>query len=162
MWRGIAAAAAVFAIALPGAAQAQGPPGQGSAAGADGVDDPYFPQEGNSGYDVRNYDLTLGYDPATDHLDGLALIKARATQTLGSFHLDLQGLEVHSVRVNDVPAPFTRDGTWTSSSRPGSTPRRSAPAGRSGGVRGGPPPCTPSVLSLPLSNSGPFHLLREA
>ena len=110
MSRGIAAAAAVFAIALPGAAQAQGPPGQASTPGAAGVDDPYFPNEGNGGYDVRNYDLTLGYDPATDHLDGLALIKARATQTLGSFHLDLQGLDVHSVRVNDVPAQFTRDG----------------------------------------------------
>ena len=110
MSRGIAAAAAVFAIALPGAAQAQGPPGQASAPGAAGVGDPYFPNEGNGGYDVRNYDLTLGYDPATDHLDGLALIKARATQTLGSFHLDLQGLDVHSVRVNEVAAQFTRDG----------------------------------------------------
>jgi len=53
-----------------GAAQAQGPPGQASTPGAAGVDDPYFPNEGNGGYDVRNYDLTLGYDPATDHLDG--------------------------------------------------------------------------------------------
>ena len=110
MSRGIAAAAAVFAIALPGVAQAQGPPGQASTPGAPGVGDPYFPEEGNGGYDVRNYDLSLGYDPATDHLDGLVLIKARATQTLGSFHLDLKGLEVHSVRVNDVPAQFTRDG----------------------------------------------------
>src|SRR5215218_2388972 len=110
MSRGIAAAAAVFAIALPGAAQAQGPPGQASTPGAAGVGDPYFPAEGNGGYDVRNHDLTLGYDPATDHLDGLVLITARATQTLGSFHLDLQGLDVHSVRVNDVEAQFTRDG----------------------------------------------------
>src|SRR5215218_285327 len=110
MSRGIAAAAAVFAIALPGAAQAQGPPGQASTPGAAGVGDPYFPAEGNGGYDVRNHDLTLGYDSATDHLGGLALITARATQTLGSFHLDLQGLDVHSVRVNDVAAQFTRDG----------------------------------------------------
>lgn len=65
MSRGIAAAAAVFAIALPGAAQAQGPPGQASTPGAAGVDDPYSPDEGNGGCDVRNYDLTLGYDPAT-------------------------------------------------------------------------------------------------
>ena len=92
--RGIAATAAVFAIALPGAAQAAtgtgadasdpsvaqleraarsgGPPGQDSVPGAAGVGDPYFPNEGNGGYDVRTYDLTLGYDPATDHLDGLA------------------------------------------------------------------------------------------
>jgi len=92
MSRGIAAAAAVFAIALPGVAQA-GPPGQASTPGAPGVGDPYFPEEGNGGYDVRNYDLSLGYDPATDHLDGLALIKARATQTLGSDTVRLIGAQ---------------------------------------------------------------------
>ena len=27
--------------------------------------DPYFPAAGNRGYDVRNYDLTLDYTPAT-------------------------------------------------------------------------------------------------
>ena len=130
--RGIAAAAAVFAFALPGAAQAASgtgahasdpsaaqleraarataPPGQDAVPGAAGVGDPYFPNEGNGGYDVRTYDLTLGYDPATDQLDGLARIKARATQSLGSFHLDLQGLDVHSVTVDDNPAQFTRDG----------------------------------------------------
>ena len=37
---------------------------------APGVGDPYFPLEGNGGYDARHYDLTLGYDPATDRLDG--------------------------------------------------------------------------------------------
>ena len=103
----IAAVAAIFAFAAPGAAAAAGTP---PAPGAAGVDDPYFPNEGNGGYDVRSYDLTLGYDPETDHLDGLARIKARATQSLSSFHLDLQGLDVHAVRVNDNPAPFTRDG----------------------------------------------------
>ena len=36
------------------------------------------------------------------------------------------------------------------------------PAGSSGGVRGGSLPRVPPVLSLPLSNSWPFHLLREA
>src|SRR4051794_24538709 len=103
MSRGIAAAVAVFAIALPGAAQAKDPPGQVSTPGAAGVGDPYFPEEGNGGYDVRNYDLSLGYDPATDHLDGLALITARATQTLGSFHLDLKGLDVHSCASTTCP-----------------------------------------------------------
>src|SRR3954469_21808050 len=72
--RGIAAAvAAFFVLAAPAAAQAPG-----GTPGADGVGDPYFPQEGNGGYDVRNYDLTLGYDPESDHLDGLARIRAQA------------------------------------------------------------------------------------
>jgi aminopeptidase N len=127
--RGIAAfAAAAFVFALPGAAQAAigtgadasdpsvaqlehaAAPGQDSTPGADGIGDPYFPQEGNGGYDVRNYDLTLKYDPDSDHLDGLARIRARATQSLSSFHLDLQGLTVNGVTVNDNPAQFTRDG----------------------------------------------------
>ncbi len=33
-------------------------------AGSDGLGDPFFPQAGNGGYDVRHYSLDLGYDPA--------------------------------------------------------------------------------------------------
>ncbi len=36
--------------------------------GAAGIGDPYFPMDGNGGYDVKAYDLELGYDPATDVL----------------------------------------------------------------------------------------------
>ena len=39
--------------------------------GAAGIGDPYFPLEGNGGYDVRHYDLTFSYDPATDRLDAV-------------------------------------------------------------------------------------------
>jgi Peptidase M1 N-terminal domain len=78
--------------------------------GAAGVGDPYFPLEGNGGYDVRHYDLSFSYDPATDRLDGTMAIRARATQDLSRFDLDLQQLEVSAVRVNDEPAGFTRDG----------------------------------------------------
>jgi len=52
------------------------------------VGDPYFPLDGNGGYDVGHYLLDLGYDPATDVLHGRALIVARATQSLSSFNLD--------------------------------------------------------------------------
>jgi hypothetical protein len=45
----------------------------------------------NGGYDVRSYDLEVTYDPATDVLDGRAEIRARATQSLCSFNLDLDG-----------------------------------------------------------------------
>ena len=68
--------------------------------GADGVGDPYFPQDGNGGYLVDAYDLDLGYDPATDVLTGTATVDARATQALSSFHLDLQGLQLRSVTVD--------------------------------------------------------------
>ena len=40
--------------------------------GAPGIGDPYFPLDGNGGYDVAHYDLDFEYDPATDVLRGLA------------------------------------------------------------------------------------------
>jgi len=79
-------------------------------AGAPGTGDPYFPQLGNGGYDVRHYGLDISYNPATDRLDGRAAVTARATQPLSSFDLDLQQLTVTSVAVGGRPAAFTRDG----------------------------------------------------
>lgn len=78
--------------------------------GAAGAGDPYFPLDGNGGYDVRRYHLELKYDPATDLLEGRATISAKATQNLSSFNLDLVGLTVHSVAVNKREAFFIRDG----------------------------------------------------
>jgi aminopeptidase N len=89
------------------AVRAGGPAGE---PGAAGVGDPYFPLEGNGGYDVRHYDLSFSYDPATDRLDGTMVIRARATQDLSRFDHDLQQLDVSAVRVNDEPAGFSRDG----------------------------------------------------
>jgi aminopeptidase N len=78
--------------------------------GAAGAGDAYFPLDGNGGYDVKHYDLALQYDPATDQLEGRAKIRAKATQNLSSFNLDLVGLIVHSVTVDGRPTPFARDG----------------------------------------------------
>ncbi|MGH3389878.1 MAG: M1 family metallopeptidase [Actinomadura sp.] len=79
-------------------------------AGAPGLGDPYFPLEGNGGYDVRHYGLTFSYDPATDRLDGTAVITARATQNLSRFDLDLKQLDVRAVTVDGRAATFTRRG----------------------------------------------------
>ena len=78
--------------------------------GAPGVGDPYFPLDGNGGYDTRHYLLDVAYDPETDVLDGTAVITARATQNLSSFNLDLVGLEVRDVTVNGRDATWNRDG----------------------------------------------------
>ncbi|MCW8102951.1 M1 family metallopeptidase [Streptomyces tauricus] len=78
--------------------------------GADGVGDPYFPQLGNGGFDVRHYGLDVAYNPDTDRLDGRTTITARATQNLSSFNLDLQKLEVTKIEVNSRRARFTREG----------------------------------------------------
>jgi aminopeptidase N len=78
--------------------------------GAPGLGDPFFPQAGNGGYDVGNYALTLGYDPATKILDGRAVITARATQDLSRFDLDLRGFDIPRLTVNGRAAAFARDG----------------------------------------------------
>src|SRR5262245_16499766 len=91
----VALVSAVLAIG-PGVASAGWGSGSGSP-GAPGAGDPYFPLDGNGGYDVSHYDLDVTYDPDTDVLDGEATIRARATQNLSSFNLDLQGLTVHSI-----------------------------------------------------------------
>ncbi|MEU0119262.1 M1 family metallopeptidase [Streptomyces bobili] len=78
--------------------------------GTPGVGDPYFPLAGNGGYHVDHYGLTLRYDPATRHLDGKAVLTARATQALTRFDLDLNGLKVTALTVDHVKAGHRRDG----------------------------------------------------
>ena len=102
---GLIVAAAVLALA-PGTAQAQ----EVYTPGAPGVGDPYFPLDGNGGYDVDHYGLEIAYDPRTDVLTGTATISALATQNLSSFNLDLDGLTVRSIRVDGRPADWSRDG----------------------------------------------------
>ena len=127
MRRGLAAgiAAAGAAGVLGGMAiagfgvQATAPPGTKVVAvappstcvnGAKEIGDTYYPGIGNGGYDVTHYDLNVKYDVHTRLLDGKARITAAATQNLCRFNIDLRGLTVTSVKVNDAPATFTRDG----------------------------------------------------
>jgi hypothetical protein len=77
--------------------------------GAPGIGDPYYPLDGNGGYDVAHYDLAVGYAPDTDVLKGVATISARATQDLSAFNLDFVGLTVRSVQVDGRSAPWSRD-----------------------------------------------------
>ncbi len=101
-------ATALLGVALlPGASVAAGP---SFGPGAPGAGDPYYPLDGNGGYDVQHYDLDLRYDPQTDVLDGIATITARATQNLSRFDLDLVGLNVRSARVDGRKAAWARDG----------------------------------------------------
>ena len=78
--------------------------------GAAGIGDPYFPKDGNGGYDVKHYNLKLRYNPRTDRLSGVASIRARATQSLSRFNLDLNGLKVKAVRVNGASTKWRRSG----------------------------------------------------
>jgi aminopeptidase N len=77
--------------------------------GEPGIGDPYFPRDGNGGYDVAHYDLDVQYDPATDVLTGAAAIDAVTTQNLSSFNLDFEGMTVGSISVDGQDATWTRD-----------------------------------------------------
>ncbi|WP_019630013.1 M1 family metallopeptidase [Actinomadura atramentaria] len=85
---------------------AAGPGGQVS------VGDPYTPGDGNGGYDVQHYKLTLNITPgAAKELDATAEITAKATERMNRFDLDLTGLDVSAVTVDGAPARNVRDGS---------------------------------------------------
>ena len=104
-----AIALVLLGLTTPAAADGSGGRATGTP-GAPGLGDPYYPLDGNGGYDVRHYELDLRYDPATDVLAGVARIEARALQDLSRFHLDLEGLDVRAVVVDGHQAAWDRDG----------------------------------------------------
>jgi hypothetical protein len=112
MFRKFAVVAAVSTClaAWPAAALAGGHTVKQFGPGAPGLGDPYFPLDGNGGYDAQHYNLAVAYDPATDVLRGVAEIRARATQNLSRFNLDLHGLTVRSIQVDGRRARWSRDG----------------------------------------------------
>lgn len=117
---GLAVLGGLLAAAAPAAADRY-------VAGAPGAGDPFFPNAGNGGYDVRHYSLDLDYDQPANRLDGKVTIHARATQGLYRFNLDLRDfLTVARVSVNGRAASFTHAGQELSI-----TPRqRLKPGGR--------------------------------
>jgi aminopeptidase N len=101
-------AAVLGALLAPASAHAFDRPSPGSA----GIGDRLFPTLGNGGYDVQHYDLDLRYATSapSQGIDGTVTILAVATQSLSRFDLDFAGDSVGAVRVNGLPARFTRDG----------------------------------------------------
>lgn len=81
-----------------------------STIGAAGAGDPYFPLDGNGGYDVAAYTIRDRYHFDTHVLSGRTAIQAHATQVLTRFDLDLL-LTPRSVRVNGVAAHFRKAST---------------------------------------------------
>jgi aminopeptidase N len=78
--------------------------------GAAGGGDPFYPQAGNGGYDVRSYTLELDYEPQNEQLAGDVAIDARATQDLSSFNLDLRDFKISALTVDGALATFERKG----------------------------------------------------
>jgi aminopeptidase N len=82
-------------------------------AGADSSE-PFFPHQGNRGYDARRYDVHLSYQPSVERLVANTKILATARTRLRRFSFDLVGLQVSAVEVNGKPARFSRgtDKLW--------------------------------------------------
>jgi aminopeptidase N len=78
--------------------------------GSAGLGDPFFPLAGNGGYDVQHYDIAIDYERATNTMQSHAKIRAKATQDLSSFNLDLRGFDIPELKVDGSDAQFTRDG----------------------------------------------------
>ncbi|CRK61217.1 putative metallopeptidase [Alloactinosynnema sp. L-07] len=72
--------------------------------------DPYYPTDGNGGYDASGYEVSISYDPKTKNLDGDTVVKATATEALTTFNLDLAGLKVAAVEVDGQAAEFSSKG----------------------------------------------------
>ena len=117
--RVVLAGCALFLVTAGAAA------GANFAPGSSGLGDPFFPNGGNGGYDVANYDLKLAYDPATDVLDGKAVVTATATQDLSRFDLDLRGFQISKLTVNGVNASYR-------ARRPGARDHPAPPGSASG------------------------------
>src|SRR5690242_1127762 len=79
--------------------------------GAPGIGDPYYPLDGNGGYDVKHDDLAIRYAPSTHALAGAVRIRATATQRLSPINLDLDGLTIRSITVDGRPEQWSRAGT---------------------------------------------------
>ncbi len=104
----------VVALAGPGPASGSGP-GTGvntarrATAGSPSGGDPYFPADGNGGYDVRHYTIVDTYRPGSDRLRGVTVLRATARHHLSALNLDLV-LTPDRVRVDGRSATFRRKG----------------------------------------------------
>lgn len=94
---------------------ASAPPSTDAAApdgvvGADGVGDPYYPGLGNGGYDVDTYDLAIEWLPDSGTIDATATIALTPSEDLDAFNLDLVGLSVEAVTVDDEAVDHEHEG----------------------------------------------------
>lgn len=87
--------------------------------GAPSIGDSLFAGIGNTGYDVKHYDVDINYtfDAKTDRAARSVVaqntITANAPVELGSFSLDFEGMNVDAITVNGAPATFTRSSDST-------------------------------------------------
>lgn len=107
----VLALAGVLALSAcsPAEPAAPPPPPLHPAPGAGSAGDPYFPEDGNGGYDALDYHVDVSYDPPSGRLDGDTTVSAKATQDLSRFDLDLRGLDVSGVEIDGKTAKYSRE-----------------------------------------------------
>ncbi len=79
--------------------------------GAASIGDPYFPESGNTGYDVAHYDVRIRYDPTSPKIQATTTVESTATVDLKSFNLDFAGLKIDALTVDGARASFRRRGS---------------------------------------------------
>ena len=92
----------------PGTAPATSRPSGTSRPAVDAsAKDSDFPTLGSASLDVTHYDLDLDYDVERQQLQATATVDAQVAAPTGTVTLDLQGLDVDEVTVDDRRAKFT-------------------------------------------------------
>jgi aminopeptidase N len=80
-----------------------------SAPGSTRSGDSLFPGMGNGGYDVAHYDIDLAWRPRNKRIEATTTIIASAQQDLSAFNLELRGLDIGAITVNDMAVSHVRD-----------------------------------------------------
>lgn len=70
--------------------------------------DPYTPTSGSAEFQIDHYDLDLDYKIRRNRLTGHAVLHGRVLQGTSTITLDLRGLKVRRVLVNDTKIQFTQ------------------------------------------------------
>jgi aminopeptidase N len=75
----------------------------------DSIGDPYIPELGNRGFDVRHYTLKLALDPALGQIQGAAWLEVMVrAEGLAQLSLDFAGFEISEITINGAAADFHR------------------------------------------------------
>jgi aminopeptidase N len=79
-----------------------------SAAAAGPQRDPFFPGAGNAGIDVLHYGASFAFQPGSGTIRADTVLTIEATRNLERFSLDLDGLHVTTVEIDQDLARFSR------------------------------------------------------